>query len=101
MKHSYNIHFLLSVLALLLTCHVSINAEPISKAQALKLASQYVHKPILKKSTAQTRAIDNEKNPAFYLFDNAKGKGFVIISGESKMNSLVAYSDEGVMDNVS
>ena len=101
MKHSYNIHFLLSVLALLLTCHVSINAEPISKAQALKLASQYVHKPILKKSTAQTRAIDNEKNPAFYLFDNAKEKGFVIISGESKMNSLVAYSDEGEMDNVS
>jgi peptidase C10 family protein len=99
MKYCHKIQKVLACFVVMLAFNTSIIAEPISKSQALLLASKYVSNPILKKSTAVTRAIDNEKNPSFYLFDNAKGKGFVIISGESKMSSLVAYSEEGDMKN--
>lgn len=67
MKYCHKIQKVLACFVLMLAFNTSIIAEPISKSQALLLASKYVSNPILKKSTAVTRAIDNEKKSFLLL----------------------------------
>ena len=70
------------------------NAYPITKAQALSIASKYIHKPILSGNSPKTRSSQANEQPAYYIFTNANDKKFVIISGESKLNELVGYGDK-------
>ena len=70
------------------------NADPITKAQALSIASKYINKPILSGNSPKTRSSQANEQPAYYIFTNANDKKFVIISGESKLNELVGYGDK-------
>ena len=82
---------------LVLTVFASIllaNADPITKAQALSIASKYINKPILSGNSPKTRSSQTNEQPAYYIFTNPNSKKFVIISGESKLNELVGYGDK-------
>ena len=70
------------------------NADPITKAQALSIASKYINKPILSGNSPKTRSSQANEQPAYYIFTNPNTKKFVIISGESKLNELVGYGDK-------
>ena len=70
------------------------NADPITKAQALSIASKYINKPILFGNSPKTRSSQANEQPAYYIFTNPNDKKFVIISGESKLNELVGYGDK-------
>ena len=70
------------------------NADPITKAQALSIASKYINKPILSGNSPKTRSSQANEQPAYYIFTNPNDKKFVIISGESKLNELVGYGDK-------
>ena len=70
------------------------NADPITKAQALSIASKYINKPILSGNSPKTRSSQTNEQPAYYIFTNPNNKKFVIISGESKLNELVGYGDK-------
>lgn len=70
------------------------NADPITKAQALSIASKYINKPILSGNSPKTRSSQTNEQPAYYIFTNPNSKKFVIISGESKLNELVGYGDK-------
>ena len=70
------------------------NADPITKAQALSIASKYINKPILSGNSPKTRSSQTNEQPAYYIFTNPNDKKFVIISGESKLNELVGYGDK-------
>ena len=70
------------------------NADPITKAQALSIASKYINKPILSGNSPKTRSSQTNEQPAYYIFTNPSDKKFVIISGESKLNELVGYGDK-------
>ena len=70
------------------------NADPITKAQALSIASKYINKPILFGNSPKTRSSQANEQPAYYIFTNPSDKKFVIISGESKLNELVGYGDK-------
>ena len=70
------------------------NADPITKAQALSIASKYINKPILSGNSSKTRSSQTNEQPAYYIFTNPNDKKFVIISGESKLNELVGYGDK-------
>ena len=70
------------------------NADPITKAQALSIASKYINKPILSGNSPKTRSSQANEQPAYYIFTNPSDKKFVIISGESKLNELVGYGDK-------
>ena len=70
------------------------NADPITKAQALSIASKYINKPILSGNFPKTRSSQTNEQPAYYIFTNPNSKKFVIISGESKLNELVGYGDK-------
>ena len=84
-------------LLLVLTVFTSIlltNAEPITKARALSIASKYINNPKLSNDTPKTRSSQANEQPAYYIFTNPNDKKFVIISGESKLNELVGYGDK-------
>ena len=84
-------------LLLVLTVFTNIllaNAEPITKARALSIASKYIHNPKLSNDTPKTRSSQANEQPAYYIFTNPNDKKFVIISGESKLNELVGYGDK-------
>ena len=70
------------------------NADPITKDQALSIASKYINKPILSGNSPKTRSSQANEQPAYYIFTNPSDKKFVIISGESKLNELVGYGDK-------
>ena len=70
------------------------NADPITKAQALSIATKYINNPKLSDNTPKTRSSKADEQPAYYIFTNPNDKKFVIISGESKLNELVGYGDK-------
>ena len=84
-------------LLLVLTAFSNIllaNAEPITKARALSIATKYINNPKLSDNTPQTRSSKADEQPAYYIFTNPNDKKFVIISGESKLNEVVGYGDK-------
>jgi len=84
-------------LLLVLTVFTNIliaNAEPITKARALSIATKYINNPKLSNDTPKTRSSKANEQPAYYIFTNPNDKKFVIISGESKLNELVGYGDK-------
>ena len=70
------------------------NAEPITQARALSIATKYINNPKLSNDTPKTRSSQANEQPAYYIFTNPNDKKFVIISGESKLNELVGYGDK-------
>ena len=70
------------------------NADPITKAQALSIATKYISNPKLSNDSPKTRSSQTNEQPAYYIFTNPNDKKFVIISGESKLNELVGYGDK-------
>ena len=84
-------------LLLVLTVFTNIllaNAEPITKARALSIATKYINNPKLSNDTPKTRTSQANEQPAYYIFTNPNDKKFVIISGESKLNEVVGYGDK-------
>ena len=84
-------------LLLVLTVFTNIlfaNAEPITKARALSIATKYINNPTLSNDTPKTRSSQANEQPAYYIFTNPNDKKFVIISGESKLNEVVGYGDK-------
>ena len=77
-----------------LTSTLLANAEPVSKAKALSIATKYINNPKLSNTTPKTRSSQTNEQPAYYIFTNPDDKKFVIISGESKMNEVVGYGDK-------
>ena len=82
-------------------------AAPVSREQAMKEAAAFVakksptHAKKLMKSPAMPQALKSEGNgdeAYYYLFNVGDGNGFVIVSGDDRTESILAYSDEGTID---
>ena len=82
--------FVLTVLA----NSVLASANPITKGQALNIASKYISNPTLSNNTPKTRSLKASEQPAYYIFTSSNDDKFVIVSGESKLNEVVAYGDK-------
>ena len=83
----------LLLLLAMLSNTMLMNANPITKGQATSIASKYISNPTLTKNTVATRSLQGTSSPAYYIFTNSSDNKFVIISGESSLNELVAYGD--------
>ena len=73
---------------------VLASANPITKGQALNIASKYISSPTLSNNTPKTRSLKANEQPAYYIFTSSNDDKFVIVSGESKLNEVVAYGDK-------
>ena len=90
---------LLTIFAAMLTT-VSTSAADISLQSAKTLAAQYVTVPQVQRAKSNTSggtATDKLLNH-FYCFNDASGKGFVLISDDDCVQPVLGYSDSGAFD---
>ena len=83
----------------MLACVVFAHAEPITKRQASDIASKYVKNPKPWNDIPQTRSSKATYPPAYYVFTGSADHKFVIISGESTLNEVVAYGSGQLKDS--
>ena len=83
----------------MLACVMFAHAEPITKRQASDIASKYVKNPKLWNDIPQTRSSKATCSPAYYVFTGSADHKFVIISGESTLNEVVAYGSGQLKDS--
>ena len=83
----------------MLACVVFTHAEPITKRQASDIASKYVKNPKPWNDSPQTRSSKATCPPAYYAFTSSADHKFVIISGESTLNEVVAYGSGQLKDS--
>lgn len=84
---------------IMLACVVFTHAEPITKRQASDIASKYVKNPKPWNDSPQTRSSKATCPPAYYAFTSSADHKFVIISGESTLNEVVAYGSGQLKDS--
>ena len=81
-------------------------AEVVSPSQALKVARQYVqvnrqdHLRIQALSTQHKKKSQKNSPHPYYLFNDARGNGFVLVAGDDTMGEVLAYSDEQPLDTL-
>ncbi len=79
-------------------------AEIVSPSSALNIARQYVQikaqdkQRIKKLSIHYNRKSRSLKNTPYYLFNDAKGQGFVLVAADNAMGEVLAYSDRHHLD---
>ena len=87
---------LLTALALLMLS-AGAWADPINLKKAKELAAAYMHGNNLPEvvETAVTKRKSPTETPPLYIFNRGEGKGFIIISGDDCMPSVLGYTEQG------
>lgn len=74
---------------------VAVNAEQVSRQQALQKAKQFMPGKQFGEARGFARAGSPTDQEPFYIF-NAEGKnGFVVVSGDDRTEPILGYSDQG------
>ena len=82
-------------LLLVFMATVAVNAQQVSRQQALKKAQQFMPSKQFGQAKSFARGDSPTDMEPFYIF-NAKGqKGFVIVSGDDRTEPILGYSDKG------
>ena len=87
---------LLTLLAVMVT--VAVNAEKVSKQEALMKAQQFMRGKQFGETKAFARSGGITEVEPFYIFNVENKGGFVIISGDDRMPDILGYSDHGSLD---
>ena len=81
-----------------------VEANPISKAQALQEAKEFLSsKGIVMQTTdeaykAPRKANSKDANPYYYIYNVGNDNGFVIVSGDDRTEKILGYVDSGNFD---
>lgn len=89
-----------ALLALILSSPLPINAKQVSLRQALNIAKKYITPHSQSAAAPRTRAENPSAAKPFYIFNDAHGKGFVVVSGDDAMGEILAYSENGKLDTL-
>lgn len=78
-------------------------AAPITQDQARKEASSFLLNKQISNRSLKPVALSNSmlkagNQAAFYIFNVGNNQGFVIVSGDDRINPILGYSDEGYFD---
>jgi hypothetical protein len=87
---------LLTLLAVMVT--VAVNAERVSKQEALMKARQFMPDKQFGEAKVLARSGGVSEVEPFYIFNAENNGGFVIVSGDNRMKSILGYSEHGRFD---
>lgn len=73
-------------------------AKDILPQQAIAIAKQYV--TLTRPATAQLQRKGTKIKTPYYIFNDAQGRGFVIVSADDAMDQVLAYSHEAPLDTL-
>ena len=85
---------LLTLLAFMVT--VAMNAEQISKQQALQKAQQFMPGKQFGEARSFARSAGSSEREPFYVFNADGNQGFVIVSGDDRTTEILGYSNKTV-----
>lgn len=86
--------------ALLMTCSQTVHAEEINWQKAVEIAKRYVTLPQNDGKKAKGKGRKNKAGTPYYIYNDAHGQGFVIVSGDDQMGEVLGYSKEGCLDTL-
>ena len=94
---------ILGLLMLFLSIGLLAQAAPITQDQARKEASSFLLKKQISNHSLRPVALSNKmlkagNLEAFYIFNVGNNQGFIIVSGDDRINPILGYSDEGFFD---
>ena len=87
---------LLTLLAFMAT--VAMNAEQVSKQQALQKAQQFMPGKKFGEARGLARSAGSSEGEPFYVFNAEGNQGFVIVSGDDRTSEILGYSKTGKLD---
>lgn len=91
----------LSVIAgMLVAVSLTAHGKDINPQKAAQIAKRYVTLSHNNSAKAQTRGINRTTETPYYIFNDARGRGFVIVSGDDEMGEVLAYSTERTLDTL-
>ena len=87
---------LLTLVAFMAT--VAVNAEQVSKHQALQKAQQFMPGKQFGEARSFARSGGATEGEPFYVFNAEGNQGFVIVSGDDRTTEILGYSTTGSLD---
>lgn len=87
---------LLTLLAFMAT--MAVNAEQVSKKQALQKAQQFMPGKQFGEGRSFARSGNLSESEPFYVFNADGNQGFVIVSGDDRTTEILGYSKTGSLD---
>lgn len=86
-------------LLLAIMATVAVNAQLVSRQQALEKAQKFMPgKQFVEKSVISSRGDVSGRLDAFYVFNADNNGGFVIVSGDDRTTDILGYSKTGNLD---
>ena len=102
-KKDYRHHaiaVLLFIVGMFVSVSLTAHGKDVNLQQAAKIAKKYVTLSRNSDTKAQTRGIQGTVETPYYIFNDARGRGFVIVSGNDEMGEVLAYSTERTLDTL-
>lgn len=91
---------LVGFIALLIASSQTVRAEEINWLKAAEIAKRYVTLPQDTGMKAKEKGRKNKTGSPYYIYNDARGQGFVIVSGDDQMGEVLGYSKEGSLDTL-
>lgn len=87
---------LLTLLTIMVT--MAVNAEKVSKQEALQKAQQFMPDKQFRETKAFVRGDRDESNSPFYVFNVESDGGYVIVSGDDRTRPILGYAEQGNLE---
>ena len=93
-------YLLMGFVALMIASSQTVSAEEINWQKATEIAKRYVTLPQDDGMKAKENGRKNKAGIPYYIYNDARGQGFVIVSGDDQMGEVLGYSREGCLDTL-
>lgn len=80
-------------------CQVAYGKDVYPK-QAVEIAKKYITLSHDVKAQARAKGLRPAVLAPYYIYNDAQGKGFVVVAGDDDMGDVLAYSTEGTLDTL-
>lgn len=93
-------YLLMGFVALMIASSQTVRSEEINWQKATEIAKRYVTLPQDDGMKAKENGRKNKAGIPYYIYNDARGQGFVIVSGDDQMGEVLGYSREGCLDTL-
>ena len=83
-----------AIVCFLLVFSPAVYSKNINPRKAAKIAQRYVTLPQSQEVKAKSKGFSQTADTP-YIYNDARGSGFVIVSSDDEMREILAYSTEG------
>ena len=84
-----------AIVCFLLAFSPAAYSKNINPRKAAKIAQRYVTLPQSQEVKAKSKGFSQTADTPYYIYNDARGSGFVIVSSDDEMREILAYSTEG------